>query len=194
MNKIILHLCADIGSDSKPYQDAGYDVRLIGRSIGVENYHPPENVHGVIANPVCTEFSVAKGFHKKGNYEKGMFLVNECLRIIKECKPTFGKLKDFLGKPMMTYEPWMFGSPWTKRTALWGQFNRPVPKYHKWQDVPKNPALYIRPGRSKPSMAFLHKNAKRHIREFDCFTVEDDMSFRSLCSQGFAEAFFEANR
>jgi len=194
LNKIILHLCADIGSDSKPYQDAGYDVRLIGRSIGVENYHPPENVHGVIANPVCTEFSVAKGFHKKGNYEKGMFLVNECLRIIKECKPTFGKLKDFLGKPMMTYEPWMFGSPWTKRTALWGQFNRPVPKYHKWQDVPKNPALYIRPGRSKPSMAFLHKNAKRHIREFDCFTVEDDMSFRSLCSQGFAEAFFEANR
>jgi hypothetical protein len=195
-------LCADIGSDSKPYQDAGYDVRLIGRSIGVENYHPPENVHGVIANHVCTEFSVAKGFHKKGNYEKGMFLVNECLRIIKECKPTFwmienpanGKLKDFLGKPMMTYEPWMFGSPWTKRTALWGQFNRPVPKYHKWQDVPKNPALYIRPGRSKPSMAFLHKNAKRHIREFDCFTVEDDMSFRSLCSQGFAEAFFEANR
>jgi len=42
LNKIILHLCADIGSDSKPYQDAGYDVRLIGRSIGVENYHPPE--------------------------------------------------------------------------------------------------------------------------------------------------------
>ena len=153
MNKIILHLCADIGSDSKPYQDAGYDVRLIGRSIGVENYHPPENVHGVIANPVCTEFSVAKGFHKKGNYEKGMFLVNECLRIIKECKPTFwalenpanGKLKDFLGKPTMIYEPWMFGSPWTKKTALWGKFNKPVPKYHKWQDVPKNHALYIRP-------------------------------------------------
>ena len=37
-------MCADIGSDSKPYQDAGYDVRLIGRSIGVENYHPPEVV------------------------------------------------------------------------------------------------------------------------------------------------------
>lgn len=198
---IILHLCADIGSDSKPYQDAGYDVRLIGRSIGVENYHPPENVHGVIANPVCTEFSVASGFHKSGDYEKGMFLVNECLRIIKECNPVFwtienpatGRLKDFLGKPVMTYEPWMFGSPWTKRTALWGKFNRPVPKYYRWQDVPKNEALYVRPGRPKPSMAFLHKSAKNHIREFDCFTVEDDMSFRSLCSQGFAQAFFESN-
>ena len=202
MGKIILHLCADIGSDSKPYQDAGYDVRLIGRSIGVENYHPPENVYGIIANPVCTEFSVASGFHKIGNYEKGMFLVDECLRIIKECDPVFwaienpgtGRLKDFLGKPVMTYEPWMFGSPWTKKTALWGKFNRPVPKYSKWQDVPKNTALYVRPGRLKPSIAFLHKSAKNHIREFDCFTVADDMSFRSLCSQGFAQAFFEANR
>ena len=202
MSKIILHLCADIGSDSKPYQDAGYDVRLIGRSIGVENYHPPENVYGIIANPVCTEFSVASGFHKSGDYEKGMFLVNECLRIIKECTPTFwtienpatGRLKDFLGKPVMTYEPWMFGSPWTKRTALWGKFNKPVPKYYRWQDVPKNTALYVRPGRPKPSIAFLHKSAKNHIREFDCFTVDDDMSFRSLCSQGFARAFFEANK
>lgn len=40
--KIILHLCADIGSDSKPYRDAGYDVRLIGKEIGVENYYPPQ--------------------------------------------------------------------------------------------------------------------------------------------------------
>jgi len=59
LKKIILHLCADVGSDSKPYQDVGYDVRLVGRSIGVENYHPFENVYGIIANPVCTEFSVA---------------------------------------------------------------------------------------------------------------------------------------
>ena len=33
-NKIIIHLCADIGSDSKPYRDAGYDVRCIGKDIG----------------------------------------------------------------------------------------------------------------------------------------------------------------
>ena len=56
MRKIILHLCADTGSDSKPYRDAGYDVRLIGSDIGVENYTPPENVYGIFANPVCTEF------------------------------------------------------------------------------------------------------------------------------------------
>lgn len=70
--KTILHLCADLGSDSKYYQlDPEYQVILIGESIGVENYIAPENVHGIIANPVCTEFSTAKGFHKENDIEKG---------------------------------------------------------------------------------------------------------------------------
>ncbi len=200
--KTILHLCADIGSDSKPYKDAGYNVILIGKDIGVENYTPPADAYGIIANPVCTEFSIATGFHKDRNLEKGMFLVNHCLRIIKEANPKFwiienpatGKLKDFLGKPRMTYEPWQYGSPWTKKTALWGEFNKPQAIYHRWEDVPKNSNLYIRPTRTKPSLAFLHKSAIKHIEEFKDFTVEDDMSFRSLCSQNFANAFFNANQ
>jgi hypothetical protein len=201
--KTILHLCADIGSDSKPYRDAGYKVILIGKSVGVENFTTGDaSVYGIIANPVCTEFSIASGFHKHGDYEKGMFLVRECQRIIKACNPHFwvienpasGRLKDFLGFPTFTYEPWEFGSPWTKKTALWGKFNLPMKKYQHWSKVPKNPNLYVRPTRGKPSMAFMHKSAKKHIREFDCFDVADDMSFRSLCSQNFAQAFFEANQ
>lgn len=204
--KIILHLCADTGSDTKPYRDAGFRVICIGSDIGVENYHPPNNVYGIIANPVCTEFSIAKGFHKLGDYKKGMFLVKECQRIISECDPVFwvienpatGKLKDFLGKPVMTYEPWNYGSPWTKKTALWGKFNVPKKIYNKWEDVPKISELYVRPGRQKPSMAFLHKNAIRHIPEFSCFKDQiikngNDMEFRSLCSQKFSKAFFNAN-
>ena len=58
--RTILHLCADTGSDTKPYKDAGYNVILVGSDIGVENYHPPKNVWGIIANPVCTEFSIAR--------------------------------------------------------------------------------------------------------------------------------------
>ena len=199
--KTILHLCADTGSDSKPYKDAGYEVILVGSKIGVENYHPPKDVYGVIANPVCTEFSIARGFHKAGNYEKGLFLVRECQRIIAECDPVFwvienpasGRLKEFLGEPTMTYEPWHFGSPWTKKTALWGKFNKPQRVYSKWEDVPKNPALYVRPGRPKPSMAFLHKSAAALIPEFACFSPDSDMEFRSLCSQKFAQAFFKVN-
>jgi hypothetical protein len=132
--KTILHLCADLGSDSRPYQLAnGYKVILIGKEIGVENYSPNEPIHGVIANPVCTDFSTAKGFHKFNDIEAGMVLVNHCLRIIKEANPKFwvlenpfnGRLKDVLGKPKMVYQPWQYGSPWTKKTALWGEFNTP---------------------------------------------------------------------
>ena len=88
--KIILHLCADLGSDSKYYQmDENYEVILIGEEIGVENYNPPENVYGIIANPVCTEFSTAKSFNHVGDLDKGMFLVQHCMRIINKCNPKF---------------------------------------------------------------------------------------------------------
>ena len=205
MKKIILHLCADIGSDSRYFQlDDEFEVIKIGKDIGVENYHPPKNVFGVIANPVCTEFSIAKGFHINGDLEKGMFLVNHCLRIIKECNPTFwlienpatGKLKDFLGKPGFIYQPWEFGSPWTKKTALWGNFNIPIKTYNKWEDLEKIESLYIRGNRKKPSLVYLHKNDKYKIKEWEWAydLINDDMSLRSMCSDGFAKAFYEANR
>lgn len=203
MKKIILHLCADTGSDSKPYRDAGYDVILVGKKIGVENYHPPKDTYGIIANPVCTEFSIARSGGKARNPKKGMELVQQCQRIISECDPKFwvienpatGRLKDFLGKPKMVYEPWHYGSPWTKRTALWGDFNKPKQIYDRWEDVPKIKELYVRPGRKKPSMAFLHKSAFNLIAEFDGLKQPDtDMEFRSFCSQKFAKEFFYVNQ
>lgn len=137
------------------------------------------------------------------NPEEGMFLVNECLRIIKEADPVFwvienpakGVLKEYLGNPIYQYEPWWYGSPWTKRTALWGKFNIPNRVYTDWDDVPKLAGLYQRPGRGKPSLAFMHKNHVRFIPEFVVagFAPDSDMEFRSLCSQKFAHAFKEAN-
>ena len=203
MKKIILHLCADTGSDTKPYQDdPDYEVILVGSSIGVENYHPPKNVYGIIANPVCTEFSTARN-GKARDPEKGMFLVKECLRIIEEAQPVFwvienpakGALKQYLGQPTYEYDPWWYGSPWTKRTALWGKFNIPNRKFWGWDSVTKNPKLYVRPNRPKPSLAFVHKSAYDLIEEFHCLPKpENDMEFRSLCSQKFARAFYEANK
>ena len=209
-NKIILHLCAShIGSDTKPYRDAGYMVIPVVKDMGVENYgvgrvfELPNQVYGIIANPVCTEFSTARSSGKARNPQKGMELVRECQRIISECSPKFwvienpatGRLKDFLGEPTMTYEPWHYGSPWTKKTALWGDFNIPPKIYDKWEDVEKIPELYIRPGRKKPSLAFMHMSARKFISEFHYLAFpESDMEFRSLCSQKFAKAFFEANQ
>ena len=52
MKKNILHLCADLGSDSWYYQqDEDYNVIRVGAEIGVENYTPDFPVHGIIANP-----------------------------------------------------------------------------------------------------------------------------------------------
>lgn len=150
--KTILHLCADIGSDSKPYRDAGYNVICIGKDIGVENYHPPKGVYGIIANPPCTNFSIAKMRTSKiqRDLKEGMRTVNECLRIIHTCimnqheepsrtmplkfwcleNPATGFLKWFLGKPAFEYCPSEFGSNFTKRTALWGQFTPPPEAFY----------------------------------------------------------------
>ena len=203
---VILQLCADVGSDSKPWRDSGYTVILVGKEIGVENYHytGKEKVVGVIANPMCTEFSIVKGYDKRGNTEKGMFYVLHCQRIIKEVDPDWwyienpatGRLKEFLGKPDFVFQPWEFGDAWTKKTAIWGKFKKPKKLYTKWEDVPKNDKLYIRPKRTKPCLAIMHKSAIHLIPEFAPFIdkVHDDMSFRSLCSQGFARAFYEENK
>jgi hypothetical protein len=224
--KIILHLCADIGSDSLVWSRHGYEVIKVGKDIGVENikfidgacefikehdciedfhyYIKSEDVYGVIANPPCTEFTTARADGRARNPKEGMFLVEHCLRIIEECNPSGfwcienparGVLKNYLGEPQYKYEPWWFGSPWTKQTALWGDFTNPLRIYSKWEEVPKNDKLYVRPGRPKPSLAFLHKSAIHNIEEFKPFInlVHYDMSFRSLCSQKFAIYFMLAN-
>lgn len=216
MKKIILHLCADTGSDTRPYSlDDEYQVIRIGSNIGVENYHPPVGVYGIIANPPCTEFSRARSGGKPRLGDEGMFLVKECQRIISQCEsngglkfwvienPATGALRNYLGKPDYTYQPWWFGSPWTKKTALWGYFNTPIRKYSEWEDVPKNPKLYVRKPRKgqtnrytgKPEMHTLHKSAYDSIEEFWSLPrPKDDAEFRSICSQQFAEAFYKVNK
>lgn len=226
MTKVILHLCADTGSDTYPYQDdPDYEVVLVGSDIGVENFSVAswlhfhgldKQIYGVVANPPCLEFSRARTGGKARNPEEGMFLVKQCQRIIEEAKslgglkfwvienPATGALRNYLGKPNYTYQPWWYGSPWTKKTAQWGEFNIPERKYYDWDDVPKNPNLWVRKRNrvtandrytGKPEMHTLHKSAYKHIPEFQVLPEPDsDMEFRSLCSQKFAKAFYEVNR
>jgi hypothetical protein len=195
--KIILHLCADIGSDSKPYRDYGYDVICIGKDIGIENYHPPKNVYGIIANPPCTMFSISRGTTAKipRCLKEGMRLVKECQRIIWECmydtplnsftpylkfwvieNPLTGMLKYFLGNPTYQYCPSEFGEYYTKKTALWGKFTPPK-KPLLVNPIPKGRCLVV-----------------DVITKMNCRDDNDRMNARSKCSQKFALAFFEANQ
>ena len=213
MKKVILHLCADIGSDSYPYAcDDDYQVILIGERYGVENVtrqsllrdYGTATIHGIIANPVCTDLSRARAGGKAKDIEKGLFLVRHCQRIIEELQPKWwvienpasGVLRDYLGTPDLVYQPYEYGSGWTKKTALWGNFRLPEKVYKSFDDCPKIDGLYIRKKRDKaPSLAFQHKNHIKFIKEFEPFTsrVLNDADLRSLCSQKFAKAFKSVN-
>lgn len=136
--KIILDLCGGTGSWSRPYADAGYDVRVITLpEYDVCTYIAPENVYGVLAATPCDEFSIAKHFHGKGkykhNFKAGLEICAACCRIILLSKPKFwtienpanGLLKKWLGKPDYVFSPWQYGHPYQKLTALWGNFTIP---------------------------------------------------------------------
>ena len=199
--KIILHLCADIGSDSKPYKESGYDVRCIGKDIGVENYNPPENVYGIIANPPCTMFSIARTVSKTPrDLEEGMKLIKECLRIIWECQyktslnkrvgclkfwiienPATGMLKYFLGKPVFEYSPHEFGADFTKRTALWGWFTPPHKPFMQYLQLQKGNSVKDKMSITKYKGTFKERR-------------EQQIHERSTCYESFAKAFFEVNQ
>jgi hypothetical protein len=202
-NKIILDLCGGTGSWSKPYKDAGYDVRVITLPDNdVRTYEPPENVYGILAAPPCTEFSVLNcvAAPRERNEQEGLEIVKACERIIFKCNPKFwamenptGFLRKHLGKPPMSFQPWEFGDPWTKHTDIWGRYNKPQKRFTDWDDVPKLP-LYIRPNRGKPNFAYLHKSACKDIPQLADYNPKTDAEFRAITPPAFAKAFFEANR
>ena len=184
MKKIILDLCGGTGAWSKPYAEAGYDVRIVTTPYhDVRSYHPPYPVHGVLAAPPCTVFSTVNQ-RKRTDREMldGLIIVANCLRIIAQCEPKWwalenviGRLSSFMGKPVMIFQPWQYGDPWTKRTGLWGKFNplvkRPVP--------PKYAA--VSSGRILTGERRQERRTKRSALT------------RAITPPGFASAFFNAN-
>lgn len=129
-----------------------------------------------------------------------MIVVDACLKIIEICNPVFwalenpsGYLRQYIGQPQFTFQPWQFGDAWTKKTDIWGNFNKPKILFKNWDDVPKLP-IYTRPNRGKPSLAYLHKSAQALIPQLQCFKVDSDAAFRAITPPGFAKAFFEANQ
>lgn len=142
--KIILDLCGGTGAWSKPYVDAGYDVRLITLpDYDVLAYKPPPNVYGILAAPPCTDFTIACNRHWKKKDDDGrtfasLGVVAACLRIIADAKPYWwclenpiGRLGTWIGPHDVVFQPWEFGDQYTKRTCLWGLFNQPVPTVDK---------------------------------------------------------------
>ena len=130
--KIILDLCGGTGSWSKPYKDAGYDVRVITLpEYDVLTYIPPKNVYGILAAPPCTMFSMARTNAKTPrDLEGAMSTVYHCLRIIWEAQykgkrlkfwaleNPKGRLRWFLGRPVLSFNPYDFGDAYKKPTDI----------------------------------------------------------------------------
>lgn len=175
-NKIILDLCGGTGAWSRPYLDAGYDVRIIDLEQDVRLLNIITSpVHGILAAPPCTVFasSGARWPRTEDDMREGLSVVDACLRIIYAQQPAWwamenpvGKLVRYLGKPVMYFQPWEYGDPYTKKTCLWGRFNTPIKR-------PTSETLDNRIHRMPPS--------------------RDRAKLRSITPPGFAKAFFDAN-
>lgn len=152
-------------------------------------------VHGILAAPPCTHFanSGAQYWAEKdadGRTDEMLGIVDAILHIIEECEPMFWALENPMGRlpqlrPQLgdywTFEPWWFAGYldyptdecYTKRTCLWGDFNRnlmkkPVdPKSNLWADG-------------------------NHIMKYGGKS-ERTKELRSITPTGFARAFFGAN-
>ena len=92
-DKVILDLCGGTGSWSRPYADAGYDVRVITlprhdvrkwKTYRGEIYSQVLNneIYGILAAPPCTMFSFARTNAKTPrDLGEGMECVRACLEI-----------------------------------------------------------------------------------------------------------------
>lgn len=177
-DRIILDLCGGTGAWSKPYADAGYDVRIITLPPDIRLYCPPATAYGILAAPPCTHLSGsgARWWKQKGEQAllNALAIVDACLRFVAICQPQFwalenpvGRLVRYIGKPVMYFDPCDYGDPYTKKTCLWGKFNIPVKS-------PVNPEKKNRIWNESPGPC------RGRIR--------------SITPPGFAGAFFEANK
>lgn len=164
---------------------------------------PINDIWGILAAPPCTEFSVlnCRAEARERKPEEGLVVVKACLRVIEWCEPAWWALENPVGylrqymstPPRLTFQPWEYGDPWTKRTDIWGRFDAPRKLFKRWEDVPGKLPLYTRPGRSKPNFAYLHKSAHKDIPQLAFADPKTDADFRAITPPGFAQAFFEAN-
>lgn len=166
-------------------------------------------VYGILVAPPCTDFSIArndKTAKRPRDLKSAMKIVNQCLSIIHLClynpyrikenslkfwaleNPYSGYLKRFLGKPALVFEPYEYGDPYTKKTALWDMFNEPKKNIVE-------PKRFERGGCFVENVEDFFELKKDQIPEN--YQKKTGLSkrtiVRSITPNGFAKAFYEAN-
>lgn len=181
------------GRWAHPYKENGWLVIQIDIKLGIDVLNITEEhvsqilpVHGVLLAPPCTDFSVSGAQYWKqkdvdGRTEQSLRLVRQGLNIVKWANPDFWALENpvgrlpklipELGKPWY-FQPYWYGDAYTKKTGLWGIFNKP----YKTNEV--------EPVRVNSQGSWIQSLGGKSER-----TKE----LRSMTPLGFAYAFYNAN-
>lgn len=168
-----------------------------------------KDVYGILSAPPCTMFSIARNdttAKERRDMRKGMEVVQACLKVIHEClydnyrvgkglqfwtleNPASGYLKRFLGNPPFVFDPSEYGDEHTKKTAIWGMFKEPK-KTTKAITLKGDENNYVKSVEKYFSKyEHLIPQGYREKTKLSKRTI-----VRSITPQGFAKAFFKANK
>lgn len=172
----------------------GWDIFTDTLPAAIADSIEGKRVHGILAAIPCTNFAVsgAKWFKEKeqkpanhpeldfkNTVEMSVFMALGVLFLVELFNPQWwvaenpiGRLHNLvpeIGKPTMYFQPSDFGHPYTKRTALYGNFNT---------NLPKTPVLPLFGSEMWSKYGGSSERTK---------------AMRSVTPKGFAEAFFKAN-
>jgi hypothetical protein len=152
-----------------------------------------ETVDGILAAPPCTDFAVSGARHwkSKDKTEINLFgefnrlevfkeYVYQVLRIIDLCEPDFYAIENPVGriaslipeleKPWF-FQPYWYGDAYSKKTGLYGEFNKPEPT---------NVVAPVMGKHGSKTQSLGGKSAKTKY-------------LRSITPMGFARAFYSVN-
>jgi hypothetical protein len=191
---IIISLFDYSGTWSAPYRKAGCRVLQVENKLGFDvfkwNYKVirPSMVLGILAAPPCTDFAGSGAQYwpakdKDGRTRASIKLIRKTLEIIRYFNPVFWALENPVGRlnslvpELAAYGPWYFephwyGDPWSKKTGLWGNFNKPRQQ------------TKITPVRSAMQGSWVQQLGGKS---------EKTKELRSITPPGFAAAFYKAN-
>ena len=210
--KIILDLCGGTGSWSKPYKEAGYDVKVISLPIfdvlktelvnggawfkgdDCNLYIPIENVAGILAAPPCTHFagSGAQYWKQKdldGRTDEALAVVDMCLDIIGHFTPRWYAIENPVGR-LRRLRAERLGEP--KLIFNPCDYGDPYTKKTLvWGEFilpTKNLVKPLPNDKQQNQISMPTVNGKKIG-----WNTELAKELRSITPQGFAQAFFEAN-
>ena len=214
-DKIILDLCGGTGAWSRPYKEAGYDVKNITLPDynlcdlyvrGEKNYNLVStkkvwelvgsgDVYGILAAPPCTMFSLARTkANRPRDLKKGFEVVRACLNIIWSCMGIQQDTK----KKTLPLKFWALENPNGMLKYFLGKPAFEFNPYEFGDGYKKRTMLWgwFNEPRKTPIKSSKPKFDKLKTREIapEMFGKLTRQERRAITPKGFAEAFFRANQ